>query len=104
MQDSVLRGWDVPDGSGGIVPIRMEKQAAAKIVDLCRGEPFLFQFAGEQASYAGDTRVITGDQVRQGWRPAQREATAHIERILYRLPRRETQFVEAMASLAAVLR
>ncbi|MFJ4044137.1 ATP-binding protein [Microbacterium sp. NPDC089987] len=99
LQDFVLRGWDVPDGSGGTVPIRMEKQAAAKIVDLCRGEPFLFQLAGEQAWYAGGTRVITTDQVRQGWRSAQREATAHIERILDRLPRREKQFVEAMASL-----
>lgn len=48
LQDFVLRGWDVPEGSGGTVPIRMEKQAAAKVVDLCRGEPFLFQLAGEQ--------------------------------------------------------
>ena len=38
--------------------------------------------AVEQAWYAGDTRVSATDQVRQGWRWAQREATAHIERIL----------------------
>lgn len=52
LQEFVLRGWEVRDGSGSTAFIRMEQQAAAEIVDLCRGEPFLFQLAGEQAWYA----------------------------------------------------
>lgn len=101
LQEFVLEGWEVPDGAGGTARIRMEPDAAAKIVDVCRGEPFLFQLAGEQAWYAGTSPTITADQVRQGWRGAQREATAHVERILERLPAKERDFVNAMAELPA---
>lgn len=101
LQEFVLRGWEVPDPSGGTARIRMEPDAATLIIDLCRGEPFLFQLAGEQAWYAGTTPTITADQVRQGWRGAQREATAHVERILERLPARERQLLEVMAGLDA---
>ncbi|WP_217181057.1 ATP-binding protein [Streptomyces sp. AC495_CC817] len=100
LQEFVLEGWEVPDGAGSTTRIRMDPDAAAAIVDLCRGEPFLFQLAGEQAWYAGTTQTITADQVRQGWRGAQREATAHVERILERLPAKERDFVNAMAELA----
>ncbi|MEJ1089388.1 AAA family ATPase [Microbacterium sp. Mu-80] len=99
LQEFVLQGWEVSDGAGGTVRIHMEQKAATAIVDLCRGEPFLFQLAGEQAWYADTTQTITVDDVRRGWRTARREATAHIERILDRLPGREKQFVEAMAAL-----
>ncbi|MGO4301167.1 ATP-binding protein [Leifsonia sp. RAF41] len=99
LQEFVLEGWEVPDGSGGTTRIRMEQDAASLIVDVCRGEPFLFQLAGEQAWYAGRGDTITVDEVRTGWRGAQREATAHVERILERLPSRETQFLQTMASL-----
>lgn len=101
LQEFVLEGWEVPDGDGGTALVRMDPDAAALIVDLCRGEPFLFQLAGEQAWYAGATRTITAAQVRQGWRGAQREATAHVERILERLPARERQLLRAMAELDA---
>jgi hypothetical protein len=69
------------------------------IIRVCCGEPFLFQLAGEQAWYAGRGDTITVDEVRAGWRGAQREATAHVERILERLPVRERQFLSAMAEL-----
>jgi len=101
LQEFVLEGWEVPDGTGGSARIRMEPGAAARIVDVCRGEPFLFQLAGEQAWYAGTTPTITAEQVRQGWRGAQREATAHVERILERLPARERQLLQVMAELPA---
>ncbi|WP_136055741.1 AAA family ATPase [Microbacterium sp. K24] len=101
LQEFVLEGWAVPDGTGGSARIRMEPDAAARIVDVCRGEPFLFQLAGEQAWYAGRTPTITAEQVRQGWRGAQREATAHVERILERLPARERQLLQVMAELPA---
>lgn len=104
LQEFVLDGWEVPDGTGGTARVRMDPDAAALIVDLCRGEPFLFQLAGEQAWYAGATPTITAAQVRQGWRGAQREATAHVERILERLPARERQLLQVMAELPAAER
>ena len=99
LQEFVLAGWEVPDDNGGSTHVRMDPDAAARIVDLCRGEPFLFQLAGEQAWYAGSTQTITDEQVRQGWQGARREATAHVERILERLPGRERQLLQAMAEL-----
>lgn len=104
LQEFVLEGWEVSDGSGGTARVRMEPDAAGLVVDVCRGEPFLFQLAGEQAWYAGATRTITAEQVRRGWRGAQREATAHVERILERLPARERQMLQAMAELPAAER
>lgn len=104
LQEFVLEGWEVPDGTGRTTRIRMDPDAAAMIIDVCRGEPFLFQLAGEQAWYAGTTQTISVDQVRQGWRRAEREATTHVERILERLPPRERQLLEAMAELPAAER
>ncbi|MCJ1704167.1 MULTISPECIES: AAA family ATPase [unclassified Rathayibacter] len=101
LQDFVLPGWEVADGAGGTGRIRMEADAVAAIVDLCRGEPFLFQLAGESAWYAGTDATITRRQVLAGWRGVQREAAAHVERILGRLPARERAFLEAMAVLPA---
>jgi len=99
VQEFVLDGWEVSDGTGGSTRIRMEPRASALIIDVCRGEPFLFQLAGEQAWYAGTTPTIAEEQVRRGWRHAQREATAHVERILERLPARERQLLQVMAEL-----
>ena len=101
LQDFVIDGWPVSDGSGGAGRVRMDPEAAGSIVDLCRGEPFLFQLVGEQAWYADATATITAEQVRRGWRGAQREATAHVERILERLPARERQLLQTMADLPA---
>jgi hypothetical protein len=99
LQPFALAGWEVADGQGGITRVRMDPEAAAMIIRVCCGEPFLFQLAGEQAWYAGRGDTITVDEVRAGWRGAQREATAHVERILERLPVRERQFLSAMAEL-----
>jgi len=101
LQDFVLPGWEVADGAGGTGRVRMEAEAVAAIVDLCRGEPFLFQLAGESAWYAGTGPTITRQQVLSGWRGVQREAAAHVERILGRLPSRERAFLDAMAALPA---
>lgn len=99
LQDFVLPGWEVPDEAGDIARVRMEEDAAAAIVEICRGEPFLFQLAGEQAWNADRTETITREQVIRGWRVARREAVSHVERILERLPQRERAFLEAMAQL-----
>lgn len=99
LQDFVTPGWAVPDARGGTGRIRMEPEAADTIVRLCRGEPFLFQLAGERAWYAGTGPVITATEVVEGWEVARSEAAAHVERILERLPPRERQLVEAMAAL-----
>lgn len=95
----VMEGWPVPDDAGRLTRVRMEADAAATIVDLCRGEPFLFQLAGERAWYAATNDVITRAHVLTGWVLAQEEAISHVERILDRLPGREIQFLRAMAEL-----
>ncbi|MFZ1382621.1 MAG: ATP-binding protein [Scrofimicrobium sp.] len=99
LQPFVIEGWEVANGDGGTSVISMEQAAAELIVELCKGDPFLFQLAGERAWYAGSGGVITSDEVRAGWRTAESEATAHVERILARLPERELEFLQAMAQL-----
>lgn len=101
LQSFIISGWEVSNEHGGISRIIMEPAAAAAIVDLCRGEPFLFQLAGEQAWYAGSSDVITRAHVLAGWRAARAEAVTHVERILDRLPEREREFVRTMAELPA---
>lgn len=97
----VLEGWELADDAGGTHRIRMSQEAAALIADLCCGEPFLFQLAGERAWFAGISDEITIDDVREGWATVRTEATAHVERILTRLPTKERRFLEAMAALPA---
>ena len=99
LQPFVMEGLEVP-GDRGVEVIRMEQAAAETVVEVCQGEPFLFQLAGERAWYAGTGDVITRTEVLHGWRDAESEARSHVERILERLPERERQFVEAMAHLA----
>lgn len=91
----VTEGWQVPGGER----VYMEASAQRAIVELSRGEPFLFQLAGERAWYAGTDDLITAEQVASGWRGAVHEAETHVQRILERLPAREREFLEAMAQL-----
>lgn len=104
LQPFVFEGWPVAGADGGVARVTMEPSAASAIVDVCRGEPFLFQLAGESAWNAGVGPVITYAHVVDGWRLVRHEATAHVERILARLPQRERDFVEAMATLPAAER
>ncbi|MBK0418805.1 ATP-binding protein [Leucobacter sp. CSA1] len=92
-------GWESSDETGGISTIRMTPEAAEMIVSVSCGEPFLFQLAGERAWYAGTGDVITLDEVVSGWEAARHEATAHVERILDRLPPKEQEFVTRMAEM-----
>lgn len=100
LQPFVTEGWPVANDAGGTDRVFMEPKAQRAIVDLARGEPFLFQLAGERAWYAGTDNLITPDHVRTGWTTAAPEAEAHVQRILDRLPAREREFIEAMAELA----
>ena len=99
LQGFVLDGWPAPDDEGGEKRYGMEPGARDAILDLCQGEPFLFQLAGYHAWYAGDTDMITREQVVRGWRSAEREARSHVERILERLPEKEALMIQAMAEL-----
>ncbi|MBO9627736.1 MAG: ATP-binding protein [Microbacterium sp.] len=99
LQPFVIEGWAVPDDAGGMTRVRMEPGAVEAIAELCCGEPFLFQLAGERAWYADIDDVITRPQVLAGWETARSEAASHVERILQRLPAKELDFVEAMAAL-----
>jgi len=100
LQLFITEGWPVANDAGGVDRVFMEPDAQRAIVDLARGEPFLFQLAGERAWYASTENLITADQVRTGWKDAALEAETHVQRILDRLPPREHQFIEAMAELA----
>lgn len=94
----VFEGWPVPvDGAMGTVT--MAPKAVDAIVDLCRGDPFLFQLAGQAAWDAGDDPTITEVDVHRGWRTVAREARTHVERLVGRLPDLERAFVEVMAGL-----
>lgn len=99
LQPFVIEGREVRGDRGTTERVFMEPAAQRAIVDLCCGEPFLFQLAGERAWYAGTGSLITGEQVFAGWRGARAEAETHVERILVRLPQREREFLETMAEL-----
>lgn len=100
LQPFVIDGWGTPAADGSIEAVHMTPDAVHALTALCCGEPFLFQLAGQRAWNAGTSLVITDDDVRRGWQGAESEASAHVERILNRLPSREREFVEAMAALA----
>lgn len=99
LQPFVFDGWEVDGGQGMLERIHMARSAQRTIIELCCGEPFLFQLAGERAWYAGADAVITGEQVLAGWQGARSEAESHVERILARLPQREREFLETMVEL-----
>lgn len=94
----VRRGWPVL-GSDGPATVTMTPAAADAIVGACRGDPFLFQLAGQQAWDAGDGARIEVHDVERGWQRARPEARQHVERLLVRLPPNERAMVEVMASL-----
>lgn len=100
LQTFVTEGWPVATEAGGVERVFLAADAQRAIVERARGEPFLFQLAGERAWYAGTDNLITAEHVKAGWRNAAPEAEAHVQRILDRLPARERQFIEAMAELA----
>ncbi len=87
------------DTDAGPGLVRIEPAAVDSILEMCCGEPFLFQLAGERAWYAGTGPVITRAEAITGWRKAKSEASAHVERILERLPARERELIEVMARL-----
>ena len=99
LQSFVLRGWEVTGQDGGTALVRIDDDAARTIVELCQGEPFLFQLAGEKAWNAGRGDTVTREEVLHGWGTATGEAAAHVERILDRLSGKEREFVEVMAHL-----
>lgn len=101
LQPFVMAGWTTPDDLGSTDVVRMEPAAADAVVALCCGEPFLFQLAGERSWNAGSSGIITERDVLEGWKGAEGEASAHVERILNRLPSREHELVAAMADLGA---
>lgn len=101
LAEFIDEGWMVTDAQGDPGRVHMTPEAREAIIACCCGEPFLFQLAGYRAWNAGTDAVITLDDVERGWATARSEATAHVERILDRLPARERQFVDAMAMLPA---
>ncbi|MFM9377876.1 AAA family ATPase [Gordonia sp. VNK21] len=99
LQGIVTEGWEIPDQHGGSDYVVLDPAARDAIVDLSKGEPFLFQLAGAYGWYAGDSDTITREDVLAGWSLVESEAVSHVCRILDRLPERERQFIEAMAQI-----
>ena len=95
LQPFLTEGWSTPEGRVGMTP-----GAAQLIIDLCKGDPYLFQLCGEKAWYAGSSNLITEDDVTRGWASATSEITSHVERILRRIPKGERHLIDAMISLA----
>lgn len=99
LADFIDPGYLVADTTGDAAHVFLSPAAREALIACCCGEPFLFQLAGSHAWNAGTGAVITVDDVRRGWETAIREARAHVERILSRLPAREREFIDAMAEL-----
>lgn len=99
LQPFVIAGWETAGDHGAVETVRMDPAAARAIAALSCGEPFLFQLAGQRAWNVATAPVVSEEDVVAGWRGAESEASAHVERILNRLPPREHEFLRAMASL-----
>ena len=95
----ITSGWRANSQNGTFELIYMEPAAADLIVERSCGEPFLFQLAGEKAWHASSNNTITIADARLGWEYAAPEAEAHVQRVLERLPKRERDLLETMASL-----
>ncbi len=95
----VNQGWEVGDGEGGVKSVYMDQDARDAIIDLSKGEPFLFQLAGDSAWHAGSTDTITREDVLAGWQAVRDEAESHVANILDRLPEQERLLVEVMGEL-----
>ena len=88
-------GWNV-----GMGKVYLTQDAMSELVNVCKGDPFLFQLAGEKAWFAGTSSSVTPDDVRRGWLSASTEATGHVSRIINRLPEKERLLIESMAKLS----
>ncbi|WPF65903.1 ATP-binding protein [Corynebacterium sp. 22KM0430] len=95
----VNQGWEISDEEGGIKHVYMDQDARDAIIDLSKGEPFLFQLAGNSAWRAGNTDTITREDVLAGWQTVRDEAESHVANILDRLPEQERLVVEIMGEL-----
>jgi hypothetical protein len=96
----VRDGWPVVS-EGDAQRIWMTPDAARRIVELCHGDPFLFQLAGQQAWDADAASLLDNRDVEVGWSRARSEARAHVERLLARLPEKERLMIDVMAQLPA---
>lgn len=92
------QGWPVLDQDAGVA---MTDGAVDAMLAFCLGDPFLFQLIGKAAwDAAPDEQVITTEHVVRPAEDVTDEARSHVNRLLARLPEREREFVDAMASLA----
>jgi hypothetical protein len=80
--------------------VTMTSDAIGRLVNRSLGDPFVFQLIG-QAAWDADpaSSAITATDVERGRRQVAREARSHVERQLDRLPDKERQRLEAMASI-----
>ena len=91
-------GWPLL-GDDGPVGVHLEPEAVPTVVELCLGDPFLFQLAGEAAWNAGTGLVVTADEVRRGWAGARREVERYVRSRLDGLTDLQLAYLEAAAGL-----
>ena len=91
-------GWPVLTADGP-ASVLLEPGAVDAVVELCLGDPFLFQLAGEAAWNAGTGVVVTEEEVRRGWGGAAREVRRYVAARLEGLSDLQLAYLEAAAGL-----
>ena len=70
-------GYEVLTDDGPAL-VHLEVAAREALVEVCLGDPFLFQLAGAAAWDASTGAVLTAADVRTGWDRVRREVEAHV--------------------------
>ena len=91
-------GWPVLTADGPRT-VHLEPAAVDALVEVCLGDPFLFQLAGEAAWNAGPGPVITAEEVRRGWAGARREVARYVAARLEGLTDLQLSYLQAAAAL-----
>lgn len=91
-------GYEVlgDDGPGQVF---LAESARERLVELCMGDPFLFQLAGAAAWDAATTGLVELAHVDDGWRRVHREVDAHVRSRLEGLTELQRRVLAAAADL-----
>lgn len=84
-------------GDDGPATVDLADAAREALIQVCQGDPFLFQLAGAAAWDAGTGPVITVEEVHDGWARVRREVDAHLRSRLQGLSELQLQVLHAAA-------
>lgn len=86
-------------GEDGPVTIDLADAAREALIEVCQGDPFLFQLAGAAAWDAGVGPLITEEEVHFGWARVRREVHAHVRSRLQGLSELQGQVLRAAVAV-----